>query len=74
MPVNQIKHDVKHGHGSKKKLEKDWKEAEDIVKDEYGTDEGKWGVVQKIYQNKRDSKAHASVELHAADRLVDTAS
>lgn len=67
MPSNQIKHDVKQGKGSKSELEKDWKEAEDIVKDEYGGTDGKWGVVQKIYQNKRD----ASVIKSAVDRILE---
>lgn len=62
MPANQIKHDVKQGKGSKKSLEKDWDEAKDIVKDEYGDPDknNKWGVVQKIYQNKRDASVSAS--------------
>ena len=65
MPSNQIKHDVKQGKGSKSELEKDWKEAEDIVKDEYGGTDGKWGVVQKIYQNKRDAKSRQDSETQA---------
>lgn len=69
MPANQIKHDVKNGKGTKKGLGKKWKEAKDIVKDEYGTTNNKWGVVQKIYQNKRDKKK-ASCELNAASRIL----
>jgi hypothetical protein len=69
MPANQITHDVKNGKGTKKGLEKKWKEAKDIVKDEYGTTDNKWGVVQKIYQNKRDKKK-ASLELNAAFRIL----
>lgn len=67
MPANQIKHDVKEGKGSQEGLENKWKDAEDKVKDEYGSDEGHWGVVQKIYQNKRD----ASVKSNAINRLLD---
>jgi hypothetical protein len=67
MPANQIKHDVKEGKGSKQSLEKKWKEAKDIVKDEYGDDDNHWGVVQNIYQNKRDASA-----INAASRLKAT--
>ena len=70
MPANQIKHDVKEGKGSKKSLEKKWKEAEDIVKDEYGTDDGKWGIVQKIYQNKREASVITRAFIDAAAKRI----
>ena len=77
MPAAVINKDAREGKGSKKSLEKKWKEAKDIVKDQYGTNEDKWGVVQTIYQNKRDAKASVNqgvrqVKLNAAARLKAT--
>lgn len=67
MPAAQISKDAREGKGSKESLEKKWKEAKDIVKDEYGDDDNHWGVVQKIYQNKRDASA-----INATSRLKAT--
>ncbi len=69
MPNNQIKHDSEKTGKSKDSLEKDWKSAEDTVKDEYGGDDDHWGVVQKIYQNKK--KAHSSVIGSAIPRILE---
>jgi hypothetical protein len=69
MPNNQIKHDAEKTGRSKESLEKDWKDAEGKVKDEYGTDDDHWGVVQKIYQNKK--KAHSSVVESAIPRILE---
>jgi hypothetical protein len=68
MPNNQITHDAEKTGRSKESLEKDWKSAEDKVKDEYGTDENNWGAVQKIYQNSK--KAHSSVVESVVSRIL----
>lgn len=65
MPVNQIKHDVREGKGTKQSLERDWDKAKDASKKSTGKDDD-WALTNYIYQKERD----ASVELNAAERLM----
>jgi hypothetical protein len=60
MPVNQIKHDVKEGKGTKKSLEKKWDKAKKAAGQGKGAKD-KGALTNYIYQRMRDSKKHASL-------------
>jgi len=48
--------------------EKLWNEAKTIVKDQYGSTEGRWGVVQNIFQNKK--RKHLTERVVIAHRVA----
>ncbi|QBQ74478.1 hypothetical protein BcepSauron_098 [Burkholderia phage BcepSauron] len=65
MPNNMIKHDVKEGKGSKESLEKKWDKAGDAAKKSHP--DNKYALQNYIYH-----KMTGGVELHAAERLLDS--
>lgn len=50
--------------------EKLWNEAKSIVKKQYGDTEGRWGVVQTIFQNKKRKHLKARDERARAERIA----
>jgi hypothetical protein len=50
--------------------EKDWAAAKRIVEKQYGTAEGKWGVVMKIFKGKQKARKTSTIATRVASRYL----